>query len=86
MRLGEVRYSTYLVHWPILACLNVLVPAEWSRLVRAEALFVAGAPLTLLSSLLLYRYVECPGIDHGNQGFGSSKDAKERAKLEAERR
>jgi len=50
VRLGEVSYSTYLVHWPILACLNVLVPAEWSRLVRAEALFVAGAPLTLLCS------------------------------------
>jgi peptidoglycan/LPS O-acetylase OafA/YrhL len=62
VRLGEVSYSTYLVHWPILACLNVLAPAEWSRLVRAEALFVAGAPLTLLCSLLLYRYVECPGI------------------------
>jgi peptidoglycan/LPS O-acetylase OafA/YrhL len=62
VRLGEVSYSTYLVHWPILACLNIFVPFEWSRMVRAEVLFAAGAPITLLCSVLLYRYVECPGI------------------------
>jgi peptidoglycan/LPS O-acetylase OafA/YrhL len=65
VRLGEVSYSTYLVHWPILACLNIFLPLEWSRMVRAEVLFATGAPLTLLCSFLLYRYVECPGIALG---------------------
>jgi peptidoglycan/LPS O-acetylase OafA/YrhL len=65
LRLGEVSYSTYLVHWPILACLNIFLPPEWTRLARAEALFAAGAPITLLCSLLLYRYVERPGIALG---------------------
>lgn len=67
VRLGEVSYSTYLVHWPILACLNIFVPVEWSRMARAEVLFAVGAPVTLLSSLLLYRFVERPGIALGRQ-------------------
>jgi peptidoglycan/LPS O-acetylase OafA/YrhL len=65
VRLGEVSYSTYLVHWPILACLNIFIPAGWPRLERAELLFVTGAPLTLLCSFLLFRFVERPGIALG---------------------
>jgi peptidoglycan/LPS O-acetylase OafA/YrhL len=65
VRLGEVSYSTYLVHWSILACLNVLVPGSWTGFLRAVALFVSGAPLILFSSLILYRFVERPGIALG---------------------
>lgn len=65
LRLGEVSYSTYLVHWPVLACLNIFLPTGWTRLARAEVLFAAGAPIILLCSLLLYRYVERPGIALG---------------------
>ena len=65
VRLGEVSYSTYLVHWPVLACLNIFVPSDWSRMERAEALLATGAPITLLCSFLLYRFVERPGIALG---------------------
>jgi peptidoglycan/LPS O-acetylase OafA/YrhL len=65
VRLGEVSYSTYLVHWSILACLNVLLPGSWTGFLRAAVLFITGAPLILLASLILYRFVERPGIALG---------------------
>jgi peptidoglycan/LPS O-acetylase OafA/YrhL len=67
VRLGEVSYSTYLVHWPVLACLNIFVPAAWPRMIRAEVLLATGFPLTLLCSFLLFRFVELPGIALGRQ-------------------
>jgi peptidoglycan/LPS O-acetylase OafA/YrhL len=65
VHLGNVSYSTYLVHWPVLAYLNIFLPSAWSRMERAEALLAMGAPITLLCSLLLYRFVEQPGIALG---------------------
>jgi peptidoglycan/LPS O-acetylase OafA/YrhL len=65
VRLGEVSYSTYLVHYPIIAFLNAYIPDEWSKMERAAVLWVAAAPITLACSLLLYRFVEKPGIALG---------------------
>jgi peptidoglycan/LPS O-acetylase OafA/YrhL len=65
VKLGEMSYSTYLVHYPVLACLTIFLPGNWSLLERAMVLFAAGAPITLFLSFLLYRYVELPGIQLG---------------------
>ena len=74
VRLGEVSYSTYLVHWPILATLNAFIPNDWSKMARAEVLLAAGAPITLLCSFLLYRFVEQPGIAFGRHLTRSGKE------------
>jgi peptidoglycan/LPS O-acetylase OafA/YrhL len=65
VRLGEVSYSTYLVHWPVLACLNILVPHGLPTIERFAALLGPAVPITLLCSFLLYRFVERPGIALG---------------------
>jgi peptidoglycan/LPS O-acetylase OafA/YrhL len=65
VRLGEVSYSTYLVHYPVLALVNRFVPVHWSTIEKVAVLFTLGAPIILVSSFLLYRYVEQPGIKLG---------------------
>ena len=67
VRLGEVSYSTYLVHWPILASLNAVLPREWPPLQQVGVLFLVGAPITLLFSFLLFQFVERPGIALGRR-------------------
>jgi peptidoglycan/LPS O-acetylase OafA/YrhL len=80
VKLGEASYSTYLVHYPVLACINVLVPTKWSVIERALVLFAAGAPVTLYLSFLLYRFVERPGIALGRYlSNGSRKRLNETA-------
>ncbi len=60
--IGEISYSLYLVHWPLIVYLNYVLYPEPSMLVRALALF-ASLPL----AFLLYRAVEVPFRDRGKQ-------------------
>lgn len=65
VRLGEISYSTYLVHFPVLNIVACFVPVHWPIIARGVMLFGIGAPITLGLSLLLYRYVELTGIALG---------------------
>ncbi len=60
--IGEISYSLYLVHWPLIVYLNYVLYPEPSLLVRALALF-ACLPL----AFLLYRSVEVPFRDRGKK-------------------
>jgi peptidoglycan/LPS O-acetylase OafA/YrhL len=64
VELGTISYSTYLIHWPILTLLDLFIPAHSTILLRAVML-LTSIPLILLSSMLLYTYVEKPGIALG---------------------
>src|SRR4029077_14310368 len=65
--LGQISYSSYLVHWPILAGLDALfVQALMPPDLHAVILFLAGTPLILVASIFLYDWVEQPGIALGN--------------------
>lgn len=63
--LGEISYSTYLVHFPIVALLNVWLPASSNSLTRALLMFVCVAPLIVATSALLYYRIEKPGVALG---------------------
>jgi peptidoglycan/LPS O-acetylase OafA/YrhL len=67
IRLGEISYSTYLIHYPILAVITRFVPRDWSRLQKMAVTFAVSAPIILILSFLLYRYVERPGIELGKR-------------------
>ena len=66
--LGRVSYSTYLGHMLVLWALQPLIlhflPAV-SAPQMLLALGIIGAPLILLLSLALYRWVEAPAIRFG---------------------
>lgn len=62
--LGEVSYSTYLVHYPILVLMARVVRLE-DQYWRAGVLFVVAAPVIIAASFLLYRWIETPGIALG---------------------
>jgi peptidoglycan/LPS O-acetylase OafA/YrhL len=61
-RSGELSYSTFLVHWPVLTAVSYL---SWGPL----ALTLLGLPLVLIFSILFYRWVELPGIRAGRMIF-----------------
>ena len=67
VRLGEISYSTYLIHYPVLALIARLIPGGWSRGEKAVLLWMVASPVILASSFLLYRYVEQPGIRLGKK-------------------
>ncbi len=65
--LGEISYSTYLVHWPLLLVINVMVARSWSQPFRAAMIGILTVPTVLGASYLLHRYVELPGIALGRR-------------------
>lgn len=68
VRLGEVSYSTYLVHWPVIMVINSLaVSPLWPQPVRLLLIAVLTVPSVLALSFLLYHYVELPGIELGRR-------------------
>jgi len=70
--LGEISYSTYLIHYPILWLAKALVACvapHANPFVVALALFALTTPATLCASALLYHFVEKPGIDFGRRLF-----------------
>jgi peptidoglycan/LPS O-acetylase OafA/YrhL len=67
IRLGEVSYSTYLVHYPVLSVVTRFVPRDWSRWEKAVVIATVSTPVILLLSFFLYRYIEKPGIALGKR-------------------
>jgi peptidoglycan/LPS O-acetylase OafA/YrhL len=64
--LGQISYSTYLIHLPLLQGLALLIPAGHG-LGHSLLLFGLGAPLIVGASALLYRYVEVPFMTIGKR-------------------
>jgi peptidoglycan/LPS O-acetylase OafA/YrhL len=67
IRTGELSYSAYLVHWPVLTLTSYIVPLHWPLAARMALIAVLGVPATLASSILLYRMIELPGIALGKR-------------------
>jgi peptidoglycan/LPS O-acetylase OafA/YrhL len=65
--LGSISYSTYLVHYPLMALLNAILPPNDNGLARALILFLIATPLIILSSWFLCTYVEIPFIRLGRR-------------------
>ncbi|NGO52078.1 acyltransferase [Mesorhizobium camelthorni] len=63
-RIGDISYSLYLVHWPVL----VYVRAAWLAEPPALAIYAAVA-FSVVASLVLHRFVEKPF----RQGFVASR-------------
>lgn len=63
-RIGDISYSLYLVHWPVL----VYVRAAWLAEPPALAIYAAVA-FSVVASLVLHRFVEKPF----RQGFFASR-------------
>jgi peptidoglycan/LPS O-acetylase OafA/YrhL len=63
--LGELSYSTYLVHWPILFGLSSHLPGSLPNPARMALLIFPGLPLVALASVALNQWVELPGIKLG---------------------
>ena len=70
---GEISYSTYLIHYPVLALVTRFIPRDWSRIEKVAVIFSAAVPIVLVLSLLLYRYIEVPGIKLGKRLIGKSQ-------------
>ena len=70
--LGRVSYSTYLAHmlvlWSLQAAVLRIAPGV-SAPHMLVALIVIGAPLILLLSLAMYRWVEAPAVRFGRDYF-----------------
>jgi peptidoglycan/LPS O-acetylase OafA/YrhL len=68
VRLGEISYSTYLVHWPIIMTFDALVVRlSWSQPLRATVIAILAVPSVLVASFLLHRCIELPGIELGKR-------------------
>jgi peptidoglycan/LPS O-acetylase OafA/YrhL len=72
-RLGDISYSTYLVHIPVSALFSVLlwrIDPAWSfraPLTFYALLFVGYIPVSIALASLCYRYLERPAIDAGRR-------------------
>jgi peptidoglycan/LPS O-acetylase OafA/YrhL len=78
--LGEISYSTYLVHWPVLVALTALLrrSIELTPTLHFVLLLVVGAPLVAAASWALHRYVERPGIALGRRWSSRLEGQRER--------
>jgi peptidoglycan/LPS O-acetylase OafA/YrhL len=65
--LGEISYPIYLVHYPLVALINVYLPIGVDPTTRAIVLLVISLPPVILASWLLHRAVEKPFIQLGKQ-------------------
>jgi peptidoglycan/LPS O-acetylase OafA/YrhL len=69
-RLGEISFSTYLVHccciWLVQACILRMAP-QISSLGMLVGLLTISGPLILVSSEMLFRFIEKPGIQLGRR-------------------
>ena len=73
--LGKRSYSTYLIHGPIIyaigyVCIVRFALGMWQTILCTS---IAAPLLTLLASLLLFRYVEAPAIAFGKGLFTSGR-------------
>jgi peptidoglycan/LPS O-acetylase OafA/YrhL len=73
VRLGEISYSTYLIHYPVLALITRVIPRNWSTIERAGLTLVICVPVVYGLSLVLYALVERPGISLGKRLSGGGK-------------
>lgn len=61
--LGDISYSLYVIHFPVLVALIYIIPAHGSRLAP-----VLLAPLlSILLATLMFKYIEQPGIALGKR-------------------
>jgi peptidoglycan/LPS O-acetylase OafA/YrhL len=67
IHLGEISYSTYLIHYPVLSIVTRFIPRDWSVIKKASFTGMAALPIVLALSLFLYRYIEVPGIKLGKR-------------------
>ena len=69
--LGERSYSTYLVHYPLIHVISFVGIKLFGLGMWPTVLLtlVLAPPLTLLTSILLYKYVEAPTIAYGKRLF-----------------
>ena len=67
--LGEISYSTYLVHWPVLVATTAVLRrfVELTPSLHFAWLLALGSPLVVLASWALHRWVERPGIALGRR-------------------
>jgi peptidoglycan/LPS O-acetylase OafA/YrhL len=71
VHLGEISYSAYLLHFPMMAAWSLFIPADWSPALK---LLCLGSilPLIYSASVFLYQTVEKPGMALGKRiGKGS---------------
>jgi peptidoglycan/LPS O-acetylase OafA/YrhL len=75
--LGARSYSAYLVHQPIIhlivyVCIKNFALGMWQT---ASFALILTPALTVLASVVLYRYVEAPAIAYGKTLFPNTLDA-----------
>jgi peptidoglycan/LPS O-acetylase OafA/YrhL len=63
--LGKISYSTYLVHFPILAVLNAWLDWRTGQCGRTLIMAIAATPVIVALSALFYYQIEKPGITFG---------------------
>jgi peptidoglycan/LPS O-acetylase OafA/YrhL len=69
--LGDVSYSLYLIHFPVILLTAKLISHlsanAWAATTSAAVLIAVALPIALFLATLLYRYIELPGIAWGRK-------------------
>jgi peptidoglycan/LPS O-acetylase OafA/YrhL len=69
--LGEISYSFYLIHLPIMCLLaNLVARLPMDPIWRSLTLLAVTLPPSLVASVLMYRWIERPGIALGRRLVG----------------